>query len=59
VLAEVSAYAVPCKKNAPWFVGGRFDAMHHRHGIHSRLYATVLEPGTISHGAPVLLEPGA
>lgn len=57
VLAEVSAYAVPCRKNAAWFVDGRFDAMHHRHGPHSRVYATVLEPGTVTHGAPVLLEP--
>ena len=57
VLAEVSAYAVPCRKNAAWFVDGRFDAMHHRHGPRSRVYATVLEPGTITHGAPVLLEP--
>ncbi|CAN5427636.1 hypothetical protein BH10ACT1_BH10ACT1_16190 [soil metagenome] len=57
VLAEVSAYAVPCRKNAAWFLDGRFDAMHHRNGIHSRLYATVLEPGTIAHGDAVLLEP--
>lgn len=59
VLAEVSAYALPCKQNAAWFLGGRFDAMHHRHGAVSRVYATVLEPGTITHGAPCLLEPDA
>ncbi len=59
VRAEVSAYAVPCHKNARWFRDGRFDAMHHRHGPHSRVYATVLEPGTITAGAPVLLEPDA
>ncbi len=59
VLAEVTSYAVPCKKNAAWFVDGRFDVMHHRHGPYSRVYATVLEPGTITAGAPVLLEPGA
>lgn len=59
VLAEVSSYAVPCKKNAAWFVDGRFDAMHRRHGPHSRVYATVLEPGTVTAGAPILLEPGA
>lgn len=57
VLAEVSSYAVPCKKNAAWFAGGAFDLMHHRHGPRSRIYATVLEPGTISVGDPVLLEP--
>lgn len=59
VLAEVSAYAIPCRKNAAWFIDGRFDAMHHRHGAISRVYATVLEPGTITVGSPVLLEPGA
>jgi hypothetical protein len=59
VRAEVSSFAVPCHKNARWFREGRFDAMHHRHGPHSRVYATVLEPGTITAGAPVLLEPDA
>lgn len=59
VLAEVSCYAIPCKKNAAWFLDGRFDAMHHRHGPQSRVYATVLEPGTVETGAPVLLEPDA
>lgn len=55
VLAEVTAYAVPCRKNADWFVDGRFDAMHHRHGPVSRMYALVVEPGTITVGDPVLL----
>lgn len=59
VLAEVSAYAVPCRKNAGWFTDGRFDAMHHRHGPVSRVYATVLEPGAISQGDPAILEPDA
>jgi MOSC domain-containing protein YiiM len=57
VLAEVSSYAIPCKKNAAWFLGGSFDLMHHRHGPVSRVYATVLEPGFIATGDPVLLEP--
>ena len=57
VRAEVSAYAVPCSKNRDWFLGGRFDLMHHKHGPISRIYATVLEPGTINVGDPVLLEP--
>lgn len=59
VLAEVSSYAVPCSKNRDWFVGGRFDAMHHRNGPISRIYATVLEPGHLTVGDPVLLEPDA
>ncbi len=57
VLAEVSSYAIPCRKNAAWFVDGNFDAMHHRHGPVSRTYATVVEPGRITLGDPVLLEP--
>jgi len=59
VLAEVSSYAVPCKKNAAWFAGGHFDVMHHRHGPVSRVYATVLEPGSVALGDAVLLEPPA
>jgi MOSC domain-containing protein YiiM len=57
VLAEVSSYAVPCLKNAAWFDGGHFGLMHHRHGPVSRVYATVLEPGRVAVGDPVLLEP--
>jgi MOSC domain-containing protein YiiM len=59
VRAEVSSYAVPCAKNRDWFTDGRFDRMHHKHGPISRIYATVLEPGTIEVGCPVLLEPDA
>jgi MOSC domain-containing protein YiiM len=59
VLAEVSSYAVPCSKNARWFTGGRFDVIHHDKGPYSRVYATVLEPGRITEGDPVLLEPGS
>ncbi|MCU1357225.1 MAG: hypothetical protein JWM89_2643 [Acidimicrobiales bacterium] len=59
VLAEVSSYAVPCRKNADWFLGGRFDRMHHKHGPVSRVYATVLEPGHVNVGDVVLLEPNS
>ena len=59
VRLELSAYAVPCKKNADWFTDGRFDAMHHRHGPVSRMYATVLDPGTIALGDEAVLEPDA
>lgn len=58
-LLEVSAYAVPCKKNAAWFVDGHFGLMHHRHGFVSRAYATVLRPGRVAVGDAVVLEPGA
>ena len=56
-LLEVSAYAVPCRKNAAWFTDGHFGLMHHRHGHVSRAYATVLTPGTVSMGDPITLEP--
>jgi hypothetical protein len=58
VLLEVSAYAVPCRKNAPWFTDGHFGLMHHRHGPVSRTYATVLEPGHVALGDVVTFEPG-
>lgn len=58
VLAEVSAYTTPCKKNARWFVGGDFLRMSHvRHPGSSRLYAWVLRGGTIRPGDPVVVEP--
>ena len=57
VHCEVSAYAVPCKKNAGWFLDGAYDLMHHRHGPVSRLYATVVEPGHIAAGDAATLEP--
>ena len=54
---QVSAAAVPCKQNAGWFSDGNFDRIHHRHGPVSRIYATVIEPGTVASGDPVVLEP--
>jgi MOSC domain-containing protein YiiM len=58
VLADASAYAVPCKKNAGWFAGGDFLRMSHdRHPGWSRLYAWVLEPGRVRQGDQVLVEP--
>lgn len=57
-LLETTAYAIPCKKNAQWFVGGDFNRMHHdRHPGWSRMYALVLEPGTVMPGDPVVIEP--
>ncbi len=58
VLAEISAWATPCKKNAPWFADRDFNRMHHdRHPGWSRAYAWVREPGTIRQGDPVIVEP--
>lgn len=59
VLAEISSYAIPCKKNAQWFADGLFDRMHHeQHPGWSRLYASVLQPGRIVVGDEVVVEPG-
>ena len=58
VLAEISAWAVPCTKNAPWFTDGDFNRMlHDRHPGWSRAYAWVREPGTIRQGDAVVVEP--
>ena len=57
VLCEVSAYALPCASNKPWFIDGDFHVMHHERGPVSRVYATVLEPGRIAVGDPAILEP--
>ncbi|MEO6654200.1 MAG: MOSC domain-containing protein [Ilumatobacteraceae bacterium] len=57
VLCEISSYAVPCKQNARWFSDGVFDRIHHRHGPISRLYATVIEPGTVKVDDLVIVEP--
>ncbi|MEO5901014.1 MAG: MOSC domain-containing protein [Ilumatobacteraceae bacterium] len=56
-LCEVSAYAVPCFQNKPYFRDGDFETMHHGRGPVSRVYATVLETGTVSIGDPAILEP--
>lgn len=58
VLAEISAWATPCSKNAQWFVDRDFNRMDHgRHPDWSRAYAWVREPGTIRQGDPVVVEP--
>ncbi len=58
VLAEVSAYAEPCSKNAGWFVGGDYGRMSHdrQRGV-SRLYASVLRDGVIRPGDAIVVEP--
>ena len=53
----IASYAVPCRQNASWFSDRRFDRIHHRHGPVSRVYATVVEPGTIDVEDTVTLEP--
>ena len=58
VLAEVSAWATPCQKNAQWFSDRRFSRINHEeHPGWSRAYAWVREPGTIRQGDAVIVEP--
>jgi hypothetical protein len=58
VVAEISAFAVPCAKNAPWFADRAFRRMDHdRHPGWSRAYAWVLAPGVIAPGDGVFVEP--
>jgi MOSC domain-containing protein YiiM len=55
---ELSSYATPCAKNAPWFVDREFRRMlHDTHPGWSRIYATVLEPGRVHTGDQVVVEP--
>src|SRR3954470_7544235 len=58
-LALVQAYTEPCATNARWFVDGEFMRMHKSRGAVSRVYATVLEPGGVTTGDPIVLEPRA
>lgn len=57
VRCEVLAFALPCSKNARWFVDAKYDLMHHDRGPVSRVYARVVEPGELSAGDPAILEP--
>ncbi len=56
VACEISLYALPCSKNAQWFSDKNSERMHHRHEVGiSRLYASVITPGTIKLGDAVKL----
>ena len=57
VLCELSAWALPCKQTAHCFADRDFMVMHHDRGPYSRIYATVLEPGTVAVGDAATLEP--
>jgi MOSC domain-containing protein YiiM len=57
MVAAITIAALPCKKNAGWFLDGNFNRMHHeREAGVSRMYAAVLEPGTVTQGDAVTLE---
>ena len=54
VVAEITAPATPCAKNASWFIDGDFLRMsEHRHPGEARLYARVISGGPVAVGDPV------
>ena len=56
VRCQLSAAAVPCAKNAQWFLDGDFNRiLHNRHPGWSRWYASVLTPGEVRPGDEVRL----
>jgi MOSC domain-containing protein YiiM len=57
VECELSSWAIPCRENDRWFTGRSDRIDHALHPGWSRAYAWVLEPGTITTGDPVLVEP--
>jgi MOSC domain-containing protein YiiM len=59
-VAEISAFAEPCTKNARWFAGRNFRRMDHAlHPGWSRAYAWVLQPGQVTAGDAFVVEPKA
>jgi MOSC domain-containing protein YiiM len=60
VLLEITRYTTPCKTNHAWFKDGDFNRMHQAlFPGWSRVYAKVLEPGTVRPGDPIELVPAA
>jgi MOSC domain-containing protein YiiM len=56
VLLELTSYTTPCKSISDSFMDGEFMRVSQKeHPGWSRLYARVLEPGTITIGSRVLL----
>ena len=57
VVIEVTGYASPCQRNARWFVGGNFNRINQApHPGSSRVYARVIQPGTIHEGDTIEIE---
>lgn len=56
-LLEASMWALPCTKNAQWFIARDYSLMHHDRGPVSRVYASVLKPGLVRLGDEIVLEP--
>lgn len=47
---HVTAYSIPCSKNAAWFSDRDFQKMSHERGWVSRVYALVRRPGRVAAG---------
>ena len=59
VLAEVTAYAIPCKHNAAWFLDRDFNRMSNdRHPGSSRVYTSVSAGGPVVPGDAVVVLDG-
>jgi MOSC domain-containing protein YiiM len=56
-VAQVSVFALPCRKIAASFLDRDMNRIHHDRGPVSRVYATVLEPGSVATGDAAVLEP--
>lgn len=58
VRLQLSAPAVPCQKNAQWFIDGDISLMDHDlHPGSSRWYASVLRSGSVAAGDAVSVSP--
>jgi len=55
--ATITAYAIPCTKNARWFADGDYERMSHERPDGSRLYARVDRPGRVGVGDRATLQP--
>lgn len=50
--AQITTYAVPCKKNARWFADGDYQKLSHERGPVSRVYCLVTQPGEVKLDDP-------
>lgn len=53
-VCQVWDYTTPCKNFTQWFEGGRLQPEHRGPEV-ARVYASVVQPGTVSIGDPVVL----
>jgi MOSC domain-containing protein YiiM len=56
VQLEIASYTTPCRANMRWFADKRYSRIHQKHHPgSSRVYARVLQPGTIRAGDTVAM----